>query len=62
MASYQPNKPQQLSLPLNTESAVRLAERQRGRVVLLLAQLLLSAASTRRDGDVAAEGASDEPH
>lgn len=59
MANHQPK---QLSLPLTTVSAVRLAGRQRHGVVLLLAQLLLSAERPppSRDG-AAAERVDDEP-
>ena len=60
MANHQPTKPEQLLLPLTTAQSARLVERQRDRVVLLLAQLLLSAARPPSRGATAA-GAGDEP-
>lgn len=61
MANHQARKPQQLSLPFPRGANPRFTEAQHPQVVLLLAQLLLSAVPPARGGDGAAAEASDEP-
>ncbi len=61
MANHQARKPQQLSLPFARGASPRFTETQHQQVVLLLAQLLLSAVLPASGGDGAAAEASDEP-
>jgi hypothetical protein len=61
MANHQARKSKQLSLPLAGVPSPRLTEAQHHQVVLLLAQLLLSAVPPASRGDGAAAEAGDEP-
>ncbi|WP_120568442.1 hypothetical protein [Corallococcus sp. AB011P] len=60
MANHQARKLKQLSLPLARRSRPQVTEEQHRQVVVLLAQLLLSALPPASPGDGAAEGG-DEP-
>ncbi|GHH04775.1 hypothetical protein GCM10012319_74310 [Comamonas sp. KCTC 72670] len=60
MANHQARKPKQLSLPLARASSPRVPEAQHPQVVVLLAQLLLSAVPPTGRADSAAAEAGDE--